>query len=298
MRQWNDWRKFLDTISPEIIPEIKAFTIHAEQIGAPGLQPESDSFLWDHTIQVAAISFILSQEEEVDPLVPLLTALFHDAGKFSPNGYHQENIPEEQSSAAAARTILLKLGLPQPVITGVSDSLNTLYQENAAPELAADIVHDADFLSKFGFQGAAQLFIKSALRGRHLSNTVISSVSKELTYAEILPENMRTPFGQKAAVIKKKNSRIYFHGLLRELRDAGIMDCRIHIIKMPCPLQPQRLLSLHLVEPAACPQCGAAFKRNFSVEAGLKCRKLNGKIVCAGCEYSISLSFCLPEISC
>ncbi len=294
----NEWRKMLNTISPAIIPEVRDYIIQKEQQGAPGMQPDSDSFLWDHTGQVTAITFNLSREEEVDPLVPVLTALFHDAGKFTISGFHQDDIPEEQHAAAAAVSVLSKLGLPQPVISKTGEALNALYQENAKPELAADIVHDADFLSKFGFQGAAQFFIKSALRGGSLSTAVFSSVSKELTYAAVLPENMRTPSGQKAAVIKKSHTRLFFRGLLKELNEAGIMDCRIRVIKQPCPQNPRRQMALHFVEPIACPQCKGAFQRFFSTESGLKCRKLNVQISCAECDYSIALSFCLPEISC
>jgi HD superfamily phosphodiesterase/predicted RNA-binding Zn-ribbon protein involved in translation (DUF1610 family) len=294
----NKWRKILNTISPAIIPEIRDYIIQKEQQGAPGMHPDSNSFLWDHTLQVTAIAFNLSLEEEVDPLVPVLTALFHDAGKFSSAGYHRNDKPEEQAAANAAESLLTRLKLHPFVIAEVTKALNTLYMENTEPELAADIVHDADFLAKFGYLGAAQFFIKAALRGHNLSNSMLSSVSKELTYAAVLPENMRTPAGQKRAVTKKRNSRTYFRGLINELRETGIMDARIRIIKQRCPQNPIRQMTLHLVEPAACPQCGGSFRHTFRTESGLKCRKLNASISCTKCKYSIELSFCLPEIPC
>lgn len=294
----NEWQKILEKISPKIIPAIKEHIIQSERKNAPGIQIENDSFLWDHTIQVTSIAFELSREEEVDPLVPVLAALFHDAGKFTADGYHQDDTPEEQNAAAAAEELLMQLKIHPFVITEVRKALHALYMEKAEPGIAADIVHDADFLVKFGFLGAAQFFIKAALRGRSLSNAVLSSVSKELTYAAVLPENMRTPAGQKRAVSKKRNSRTYFRGLINELREAGIMDARIRIIEQPCPQNPNRQITLHLVEPSVCPQCGGLFEHMFIYESGLKCRKLNASISCAECDYSISLSFCLPEIAC
>lgn len=294
----NEWQKILNKISPEIIPKIRDYIIQKEKEGAPGMKPDNDSFLWDHTVQVTSIAYNLSRDEEVDPLVPLLAALFHDAGKFSGAGYHQDDKPEEQNASAAAEDLLMQLKIPPFVIAEVIKALNALYMEKAEPELAADIVHDADFLAKFGYLGAAQFFIKAALRGRNLSNIILSSVSKELTYAAVLPENMRTPAGQKRAVSKKRNSRAYFRGLITELREAGVMDVHIRIIKQPCPQNPNRQMTLHLVEPAACPQCGGRFEHLFTSESGLKCRKLNASISCTECDYSISLLFCLPEIPC
>ncbi|MFO7867477.1 MAG: hypothetical protein R6V02_11800 [Candidatus Aminicenantes bacterium] len=292
------WMTIIDAVSPEIIPQIRAFIIQSERQGAPGLREDSDSFLWDHTLQVAAVTGALSREEKRDPVVPLLTALFHDAGKFTLTGYHRDDIPEEQTAAAAARVILSRLRVYSGMIEKVNASLNALYQEGRQTDPAADIVHDADFLSKFGFQGAAQFFIKSALRGRNLSSAVLSSVSKELTYAAVLPENMRTPAGKKMAHEKKHNTRVFFRGLLKELREAGMADFRIRIHPCPCPCNPDRTLSLHLAEPAECPACGGEFQHCFTTESGLKCRQLNAEISCRSCGHRMSVSFCLPEIPC
>lgn len=59
-------------------------------------------FLWEHTVLVAAQSFRLARAEKVNADLAAITALFHDAGKFSEGCYHVDDKPEEEEAAELA----------------------------------------------------------------------------------------------------------------------------------------------------------------------------------------------------
>ena len=88
--------------------------------------------------------------------------------------------------------------------------LKALYREKSARSIVADIVHDADFLSKFGSLGVANFFAKAALRGRTIRAAVLQYSSKELTYASCLPQNMRTAAGRELAGRRASQSMKFF----------------------------------------------------------------------------------------
>jgi hypothetical protein len=231
-------------------------------------------------------------------VIAAVAGLFHDAGKFSGGAYHTGDRAEEEAAAEIAAPLLRDAGMGVREIKRVTGALLALY---AAPTRAraaavAAIVHDADFLSKFGTLGVAQFFIKSTLRGRTLLDAILGPLSKELTYAAALPRNMRTAAGRRAAVRKAKDTQAYFRALLRELREAQSADLRIRTFRVAPPGRGKSALDIVLALPRSCAGCGGRPEIAFRRERGTKCETLEAESACPSCGRRTSLSFCLPEI--
>jgi len=158
-------------------------------------------------------------------------------------------------------------------------------------------VHDADFLVKFGYLGVANFFIKSALRQKNLYKTLITSLSKELTYAAALKANMRTITGKKMAGKKSAATLTYYRGLLDELREAGIAFFKIKDEAYPCPKNPKKILTLRMAIPEVCPECHSELTMDFASQSKTKCEQLTANIHCVHCPNEYQVSFCLPEIA-
>jgi HD superfamily phosphodiesterase len=256
----------------------------------------ADSFLWEHTTHVASLAYGLAQTEARDPMIPAVVALFHDSGKFAGGRYHADETAEEVAAARIAAPVLRQSGMKAAELKRVLAGLKALYSENSTRSAAADIVHDADFLSKFGSLGAANFFVKAALRGRTIRAALLESLSKELTYAACLPENMRTSAGRQLAGKKAAQSLRFFRSLLAELRDARIMDLRVRKLRVPHRDHPARQLEVRLVVFPVCPECGGRWRVTWSTESGVKCRRLRVVWLCRGCDEGMETAFCLPEI--
>jgi HD superfamily phosphodiesterase len=194
-----------------------------------------ESFLWEHTMHVTSITYRLAQEEGLDPYIPAIAALFHDIGKFIGGRYHRDEIIEEEESAQIAERLLPEFGVKKGDIRKILAGLRALYNERAKKNPVAAVLHDADFLSKFGALGVASFFTKSTLRRRPLRASVFGYLSKELTYAACLPLNMHTAAGRKLAAKKATGSLKFYRSLLDELREAHIADLRIRKIRIPTP---------------------------------------------------------------
>ena len=260
---------------------------------------DGGGFLWEHTVHVASLAHELALTEGLDPVLPDVAALFHDAGKFSGGEYHKGDRPEEESAAALAVLALEGEGARASDIVKVRNALRALYDEKAGRNVIASVVHDADFLSKFGYLGVAGFFLKSALRGKNLVSAVMSSLSKELTYAACLPRNMRTRAGERAAVVKSRDSLRFFRGLLRELGETRGAYFRIRKAAVALPGRrgkPGRTVEALLVVLGSCEACGKQWRYDLSVIRGIKCRTLEARLRCIGCGDSYTISFCLPEI--
>ncbi len=257
-------------------------------------------FLWEHTVHVASLAHDLALTEGLDPVLPAVTALFHDAGKFRGGEYHKDESPEEEGAAALASASLEASGARASDITKVLKAIRALYDEKARRDPVADLVHDADFLCKFGYLGVAAFFLKSALRGKNLMTAVMSSLSKELTYAEALPRNMRTAAGREAAIKRSRESLRFFRGLLKELEETRGTRFRVRKAAVAMPGgkgKPGGTVDVLLVVPAFCDACGKLWRYDLSVVPGIKCRTLEARLRCAGCGDAYTISFCLPEIS-
>ncbi len=286
----------VDARYPGLVRKVKNLIEESERGYAKKTGGAAGSFLWEHTIHVTSLAYDLALAEGFDPVTASVVALFHDAGKFVEGGYHEGDRAEEEDSATLARAVLGQAGAGKGGIARVERALRALYEERAAGNRAAAIVHDADFLAKFGALGVAGFFIKSALRGRNLEGAIGDSLSKELTYASVLALNMRTRSGRKMAVKKSADSLRYFRSLLRELKNVHGIEYRIRTVQVRIPGGRRGPARVRLVVPAACPSCGAAWSHALRVEPGLKCRKLLAAINCRGCGAGREIAFCLPEI--
>ncbi len=103
-------------------------------------------------------------------------------------------------------------------------ALRSLYNSGSGRSRLADIVHDADFLSKSGYLGVANFFVKSTLRGRNLESAAMDFLSRELTYAAVLPANMRTAAARRLAVRKSADGLRFYRSYLAELNEAHGLD--------------------------------------------------------------------------
>ena len=293
--QESDSYSVIESRFPGLMAKVQEIIRDSENAyeGGNGL---SESLLWEHTMHVTSITHRLACEEKLDPLIPVITALFHDAGKFAGGEYHRDETIEEEESARIAERLLRQFGMKNTSIRKVLSGLRALYNEKAKKNNVAAIIHDADFLSKFGALGVAAFFTKSVLRGRTLRSSVLGYLSKELTYAACLPLNMHTAAGRKLATKKATDSLRFFHSLLAELRDTRIANLKIRQIRIPYPSAGDRFLKVQLVVSPACPECGSKWNMTWATEKGIKCTKLNIDWDCPQCSERLETSFCLPEI--
>jgi HD superfamily phosphodiesterase len=287
--------KVIESRFPGLIDKVRNIILESEK-AYEGDKARSESFLWEHTTHVASIAGQLAQAENLDPLIPMIAALFHDAGKFVEGKYHGEGTIEEVESARIAGGLLKQSGMRASDIRKVMSGLNALYNEKVRKNRIAAILHDADFLSKFGALGVASFFTKATVRGRTLRSAVLGYLSKELTYASCLPLNMHTAAGRRLASRKSRDSLKFFHSLLAELRDSRIADLEIQRVRIPYPSHKNRFLTIQLVASRTCPECGEDWEAGWATEKGVKCQKLNIDWRCSHCSKQIETSFCLPEI--
>ncbi len=289
-----DYPGMVESRFPGLIDEIHKIIQESENKHDGG--GSSESFLWEHTIHAASIAHQLAETEGIDPLIPVIAALFHDAGKFAGGEYHSDDSAEEEESAQIAKRLLDRFGMKPAETRKVLSGLKALYNEKARKNSIAAILHDADFLSKFGALGVAGFFIKSALRRRTLRSTVLGYLSKEITYASCLPLNMDTASGRKMAVKKAADSLKFFRALLAELREARIANLKIRQIRIPYSTSEDGVFKVQLVLSPACPKCAGKWNISWTTEKGVKCRKLNIDCICSRCSERWETSFCLPEI--
>lgn len=292
-----DRHRLLSTVFSELLKDIREFIIHSETGEDSVSSRESHGFLWEHTLHVAAYTLKICRFEEIEPTAPVLTALFHDAGKFAEGHIHADELPEEEGAAAIAEFFLRKARADGQLVHTVLEALRGLYREEGKPNRITDIVHDADFLAKSGRLGLFTFFTKAALRGKNLKNSLLEDASKELTYADALTGNMRTAAGKQMAEKKRRFTLDYFQSLFLELKKDGIADFTIRDVSVPCPNKTRGKLRIKLVLPETCPGCGGSWTIDYGIEPGLKCRKLTASIRCPFCASNRSISFCLPEIS-
>lgn len=257
-----------------------------------------DSFLWEHTYYVASMAMKLSYDECIDPLLPVVTALFHDCGKFENGNYHAGDIPEEAIAATIAEKLLEEIGFHPVDTKTVIESLLSLYNDQREKSRISKIVHDADFLIKFGFMGFANFFERSVLRGMTIRHSILKTMSKELTYAACLEQNMYTASGKKRARAKAEESTWLFRNYLKELEETGIAEYEIREVDLDCCKGPEAITPLVLVLPKTCCRCNASMKTQFDRERGIKCERLIVKIGCSCCseKSDYDFSFCLPEL--
>jgi len=142
----------------------------------------------------------------------------------------------------------------------------------------------------------ANFFVKSTLRGRNLESAVMDYLGKELTYAAVLPENMRTAAARRLAAKKSADTLRFYRAFLDELKDAHGMEFRIQTVDVRRPAGRSKRARISLALPASCGACGGKWETDFRTEKGLKCEKLEASIRCGACGDKRTISFCLPEM--
>lgn len=281
---------------PHLFGHVRQIIKKSEKDFSQNKEQKTESFLWEHTLLVSAVAQKICLEEKEDPMLPVITSLFHDIGKFNKGRYHTGDTPEEYESSRIAEQVLLKEGMDKKKIHHITSALKALYDEHKPLNRIAEIVHDSDFLAKSGHMGVAQFFIKSALRGMPLTKSLMKSSGRELTYASILPQNMRTRTGKKMAAQKKKDILAFFKGLITEVNKIGAADLKIKKLSWPSPKDPQKHIQIFLVLSQSCPKCYGGLGVSYSSKKGIKCTQLTTNIKCKKCSWKIRTNFCLPEI--
>jgi uncharacterized protein len=290
-----EFYRSLTTLSPGLVERIRR-TIEDAEKKFSGKKEGKGGFLWEHSVLVAAQSFRLATAEKENTDLAALTALFHDSGKFAGGRYHADDKPEEEEAARLARELLEQAGLKMADVGQVVRAIRSLYNSGARRNRLADIVHDADFLSKFGYIGVANFFVKATLRGRNLESAVMDYLGKELTYAAVLPANMRTAAARRLAAKKSADTLRFYRAFLDELKDAHGMEFRILTFDVRRPAGRSKRVRVSLALPASCGACGGKWETDFRTEKGLKCEKLEASIRCGACGDKRTVSFCLPEL--
>jgi HD superfamily phosphodiesterase len=291
-----DFYKSLTARHPGLVEHVRKLIEESEKKFTGG-KSATGGFLWEHTVLVASLAFRLAKMEKEDADLAAMTALFHDSGKFSGGRYHRDEKPEEEEAARLAREVLEGVELEMASVGHVVRALRSLYNSGARRNRLADIIHDADFLSKFGLLGVAEFFVKSTLRGRNLETAIMNHLSKELTYAAVLPLNMRTESARKLAARKSAETLRFYRSFLAELKEAHGMDFKVCTPEVRRFGGRPRRLKVMLVAPAACGSSGRGWEFDFRTEKGVKCERLEAAVRCAGCGAAHQISFCLPEIA-
>jgi HD superfamily phosphodiesterase len=295
----NDVRNVLEERCPGLHDRIEQALIDAEarfnrQTGQP-----ASAFLVEHTRRTAAIALKISRIEEIDPLLPVLVALLHDAGKFHEGAYHADDIPEEEHAANLAERILAEFGLERADIDAVRAALRALYDDKLPCLGACRVVQDADRLDKLGALGVSAFFTKATLRGRSLIDALSQAASRELTYALAAPRSMFTDTGRKLATAQAAKSVAFFDGLLEELEDWGIASFERRSIVLQEDFRTRdgdcvSRMEVTIVMPRICPDCEMSLSLTHSRGRGIKCEKLMARFACDDCGYAGETSFCLP----
>jgi HD superfamily phosphodiesterase len=243
-----EFYKSLTSQHPGLVERVRRLIEESERKFS-GSKSAGGGFLWEHTVLVTSLSFRLAKTEHEDADLAAMTALFHDSGKFSGGRYHRDKKPEEEAAAKLARELLEDAGLEMAAVGHVVRALRSLYNAGARRNKVADIIHDADFLSKFGLLGVAEFIVKSTLRGRNLETSIMTHLSKELTYASVLPLNMRTEAGRRLAVRKSEETLRFYRSFLTELEKGHGMKFRVWTPEVRRPAGRHRSAAVPALRP-------------------------------------------------
>ncbi len=295
----NDVRDLLESRFPGLHARIETMLVEAEARYSEQANQAPSEFLLEHARRTAAIAHSISAMEGVDPFLPDLVALYHDAGKFHEGEYHKDDVPEEEHAAVLAGGMLAEFGVERSDIDAVLAALRALYDDRLPCVGACRIVQDADRLDKLGALGVGAFFTKATLRGRGLVDALVQTLSRELTYALAAPRSMFTETGKRLAGEKAAKTIAFFDDLLSDLEGWGIASFERRTIVLEEDFRTRDGASLQRMEvtivmPRACPDCEASLGLSHLRERGVKCEKLTASIACGGCGYARETSFCLP----
>ncbi|MHA1504150.1 MAG: NTP transferase domain-containing protein [Candidatus Heimdallarchaeota archaeon] len=282
---------FLNERAPQLLSKTSKIIRESEAAFNEESPTLETDFLWDHSYRVGKIAYQLALKEGVNPLVSTIAAILHDAGKFVLGKYHDDNIPEEEHSASIANKLLKTEGFDQEEIKDVLKAISALYNEDLVCDINCKIVHDADRLDKLGPLGIANFFTKSTLRGLNLHQAILTSLSRELTYAKSAPKTMMTSAARNLAQQRSATTLDYFNNLLLELKTYEINNFYTK------NLQLENHEEVILVIPEKCQKCSGNYLIDISKEKGIKCEKLIANYSCNNCDHEYRIAFCLPILT-
>ena len=295
----NEVRKLLESRFPGLHARIEQALVESEARYARETGQAPSEFLLEHTRRTAAIAHKLAVQEAVDPLLAVLVALFHDAGKFHEGQYHKDGVPEEEHAATLAGAMLAQYQLERADVEAVLAALRALYDDRLPCVGPCRIVQDADRLDKLGAMGVGAFFTKATLRGRGLIDALVHTLSRELTYAHAAPRSMFTESGRMLARKQSAKSIAFFDDLLDELESCGIAQFDRRTVDLAGEFQTRdgacvQQMQVTVVTPRTCPDCEAPIGLTHRRERGLKCETLKARVACEACDYAREISFCLP----
>jgi len=298
----NDVRNMLETRFPGLHARIEKLLADTEARYNRQSDQAPSEFLLEHARRTAAIAHKLCGMEGVDPFLPTLVALYHDAGKFHEGKYHNDDVPEEEHAAVLAGRMLAEFGLERGDIEAVLGGLRALYDDRLPCVGPCRIVQDADRLDKLGALGVGAFFTKATLRGRGLVDALVHTLSRELTYALAAPRSMFTETGKRLAGELAAKSIAFFDDLLGDLERWGIAAFERRTIVLEEDFRTRdggfvRRMEVTVVMPRACPDCDAPLGLTHLRDRGVKCERLTARFACGGCGYAHETSFCLPVLA-
>jgi HD superfamily phosphodiesterase len=295
----NEVRKLLESRFPGLHAHIEQMLVDSEARFNRQAQQTPSEFLLEHTRHTAAIAHTLAVREGVDAFLPVLVALFHDAGKFHEGLYHKDGVPEEEHAARLAAALLAQWKMDRADIEAVTTALRALYDDRLGLAPASRIVQDADRLDKLGALGVASFFTKATLRGRGLVDALAHTLSRELTYALAAPRSMLTESGRKLAREQSAKTVAFFDDLLAELENSGIAAFERRTLVVEGDFRNrdgERVVKMEVtvVTPRTCPECEGEIGVAHRIERGVKCETLKARVACQACDHAREISFCLP----
>jgi len=295
----NEVRKLLESRFPGLHARIGQALVEAEARYNRQTKQAPSEFLLEHAQRTAAIAHQLAAREGVDAFLPVLVALYHDAGKFRDGEYHKDDVPEEEHAAVIAGAMLAEYGMERADIQAVLEGLRALYDDRLACVGACRIVQDADRLDKLGALGVGAFFTKATLRGRGLVDALVQSLSRELTYALAAPRSMFTGTGKTLAREQAAKTVAFFDDLLNDLENCGIAAFERRTLLLEGDFRTRdgacvAKMQVTIVMPRACPDCEAPIGLTHNRERGVKCETLRARFACQACDYAREISFCLP----
>src|SRR5512140_131134 len=293
----NEVRKLLESRLPGLHAHIEQMLVDSEARFNRQAQQTPSEFLLEHTQHTAAIAHTLAVREGVDPFLPVLVALFHNAGKFHEGQYHQDGVPGEEHAARLAAAMLGEWMMDRADIDAVTAALRALYDDRLAIAPASRIVQDADRLDKLGALGVASFFTKATLRGRGLVDALAHTLSRELTYALAAPRSMLTESGRTLAREQSAKTVAFFDDLLADLEASGIAAFERRTLVVEGDFRNRNgervaKMEVTVVAPRACPECEGEIGVAHRIERGVKCETLKARLACGSCDHAREISFC------
>ncbi|TSA12048.1 MAG: HD domain-containing protein [Betaproteobacteria bacterium] len=298
----NEVRNLLESRFPGLYARIEQTLLASEARYNRETKQAPSEFLLEHTRRAAAIACKLAAMERVDALLPVLVALYHDAGKFHDGEYHKDGVPEEEHAAILAGHMLAESGAERADIEAVCAALRALYDDRLGSLEACRIVQDADRLDKLGALGVGAFFTKATLRGRGLVDALVQTLSRELSYALAAPHSMLTETGKRLAGEQTAKTVAFFDDLLHDLERWGIAAFERRPLVVEGDFRGRdgnrvTKVEVTIVMPRACPDCDAPVALTHRSERGLKCDMLKARFACESCDYARDISFCLPVLA-